>query len=227
MVSPYVLWVITNNWQDPALLVSEVYFTENIFITQQPTAEHFLVYFSAIMCEEAYFTTSLSGHEICWYFGTETPKATSQLLMCSAKIPNFKANLSNIMMSHASKWWGIDSCAETRNSKGRYTRWPTKWEAVAQTPHIFSREEKFLAPKFLLLTIVQVFILILPKFLVERRNSWRQNSQKVLPCRHFGGRCTLGDGLPCEGPKDKLLLSTNQLLEFLLLSIFSHRVKRP
>jgi hypothetical protein len=49
----------------------------------------------------------------------------------------------------------------------------------------------------------------LPIFLVKKRNSWRQNSQKL--CRHFGGNSPLGDGFLCEGPKDKSLLSTNQI----------------
>jgi hypothetical protein len=51
----------------------------------------------------------------------------------------------------------------------------------------------------------------LTQLLIERRNFWHQNSQKVLPCRHFGGCSPLGDDLPCQGPKDKLLLSTNQI----------------
>jgi hypothetical protein len=57
--------------------------------------------------------------------------------------------------------------------KGCFTRWPTKREAIIQIPHIFSQEGNLWS---LLLTIVWISILVLLKLLVERRNSWHQNS---------------------------------------------------
>jgi hypothetical protein len=48
-------------------------------------------------------------------------------------------------------------------------------------------------------------------------NSWNQNSQKVLPYKHFGGYCPLDTGLYCdEGPMHKLLLWTNQKIAGIL-----------
>ena len=43
------------------------------------------------------------------------------------------------------------------------------------------------------------------------RNSWGHYSQKMMPYRHFGGRCSLTFGIQCEGPTNKLLLYTNQI----------------
>ena len=60
---------------------------------------------------------------------------------------------------------------------------------------------------------------------VKGRNSWHQNSQKVLLCKHFGGHFPLDDNLMYEGPKDKFHSPPIKLLEFLLVLTFGHSVK--
>jgi hypothetical protein len=72
-----------------------------------------------------------------------------------------------------------------------------------------------------------VSINIMVKYFFHHTNPWRQNFQKVLPCRCFGGHCLLAIGLLCEGPTDKLLLSTNQIAKSFVPSTKGCCVKRP
>jgi hypothetical protein len=62
---------------------------------------------------------------------------------------------------------------------------------------------------------------------IHRTNSWCQNSQKMLSCRHSGGHYPMAVNLQCEGQANKLFLSTNHIAGILCLLDRRPSVKCP